>query len=355
MAKHKTKPSTPTAEALIDPVEAAKAAKLRYVSDEGPGIQRKHSGKSFRYVDVDGKPIHDEKVLERIKALAIPPAWTDVWICTSPNGHIQATGRDDKGRKQYRYHARWRQARSSTKFDLMTRFGHCLPTIREMTDKHLRQHELTREKVLATVVRLLETTLIRIGNTEYARDNDSFGLTTMHDEHVTVKGSKVHFEFKGKSGVEHTIDLKDKRLARIVKACRELDGYDLFQFTDTNGTQHSIGSADVNAYLREITGEDFTAKNFRTWGGSVLALQALAEMPPPENETQGKRSVVEAIKTVAAQLGNTATVCRSYYVHPAVIDAYMNGSLPELLQAQREPPSRYDLRAEEAGLLALMS
>jgi DNA topoisomerase I len=353
MARHKS--LAPESEIPIDPIEAAKAAKLRYVSDEDPGIRRKRSGKGFSYIDADGKTIHDEQTLARIKALAIPPAWTDVWICTSPNGHIQATGRDAKGRKQYRYHARWRQTRNNTKFDLIAKFGHCLPTIRKVTDKHLRQHELTREKVLATVVRLLETTLIRIGNAEYARDNESFGLTTMHDEHVTVEGAKVHFEFRGKSGIDHTIDMKDKRLARIVKACRDLDGYDLFQYSDANGGQHSIGSADVNAYLREITGEDFTAKNFRTWGGSVMALQALVQMPPPENETQGKKNVVEAIKAVAAHLGNTAAVCRSYYVHPAVIDAYMKGTLRDVVEAQSGPPSVYDLRPEESALLALIS
>jgi len=292
----------------------------------------------------------DADELQRIKTLAIPPAWTDVWICVQPNGHLQATGRDAKRRKQYRYHARWREARDGTKYGRLVAFGRALPRIRERTDAHLALPGLTRDKVLATVVCLLETTLIRVGNEEYAKANNSYGLTTMRDEHAEVSGSTVTFSFRGKSGKDHTIDIRDKR-------SQYLPGEDLFQYLDEQGEQQTIGSADVNEYLREISGEEFTAKDFRTWAGTVLAAMALQEFEAFDSETQAKRNIVAAIESVSRRLGNTPSVCRKCYVHPAVIDSYASGTMLKTLQQRAEQEmaqSLHDLRPEEAAVLGLL-
>jgi DNA topoisomerase-1 len=343
-------------EIVTDPVESAKAAGLRYVSDTKPGIQRKRSGKGFRYIDADGKPVRDKETLARIKSLVIPPAWTEVWICPNPKGHLQVTGRDAKGRKQSRYHPRWREVRDETKYERMIVFGVALPMIRERVEHDLGRPELPRPKVLATIVRLMETTLIRVGNEEYARQNHSYGLTTMRNKHVDVTGSTVTFSFQGKSGVKHTVDITDRRLARIVQRCQDIPGYELFQYMDRDGTHHSVDSADVNEYLREISGQDFTAKDFRTWAGSVLACEMLREFEKFESETEAKRNVVQAIKQVAARLGNTPSVCRKCYVHPAVLDCYMSGALLERFRRrmQEETQSPHALRQEEATLLKLL-
>jgi len=281
---------------LTDPVETAQAAGLRYVHDDRPGIQRQRRGKGFRYLGPDGKPVRDRDQLRRIRSLVIPPAWTDVWICPNPQGHLQATGHDARGRKQYRYHPRWRAARDETKYDRMIAFGQALPKIRARVAQDLAQSGLPRTKVLATVVRLLETTLIRVGNEEYARENGSFGLTTLRNRHVSVEGQTVRFSFKGKSGVRHSIAVDDRRLARIVQRCQEMPGQELFQYLDEDGTPHDIDSADVNAYLQEIAGQEFTAKDFRTWAGTVLVAVALQELQAFVSQTHAKRYVGAAIE-----------------------------------------------------------
>jgi DNA topoisomerase-1 len=345
-------PALPT-----DPVEAAKVAGLRYVTDQGPGIRRKRAGRGWSYVGDDGQRITDPAVLKRIKALGIPPAYTDVWICPNPRGHLQATGRDAKGRKQYRYHARWRAVRDETKYGRLIAFGQALPRIRARIAVDLMLPGLPREKVLATVVQLLETTLIRIGNEEYARVNESYGLTTMRDEHVDVAGSTVHFIFRGKSGKEHRIDVRDRQLARIVKRSQDLPGQDLFQYVDEHGDPHTIASDDVNAYVREISGQDFTAKDFRTWAGTVLAARALQAFEAFDSETQAKQNVVRAIEEVAARLGNTRAVCRACYVHPAVIDAYLDGTFLQTMQQRIDAELKEDLadlKPEEATVLAFL-
>lgn len=344
---------------MADTRTIAKAAKLRYFSDTKPGISRQPDGdKVFRYHMPDGTLIDDEDVLARIVGLGIPPAWTDVWISPHANGHLQATGRDAKGRKQYRYHPNWSNHRSETKFTRMAQFGHMLPTIRERVDADLRAARvMTRERVLALVVRLLEITLIRIGNAEYRRHNEHYGLTTLQDDHVAVNGSRVAFDFVGKSGKTQTVELQDRRLARLVKACQEIEGYDLFQYHDADGTSRPIGSADVNAYLRELTGEDFSAKDFRTWGGSVLAVEALCDLPEcttDMSDTETKRNIAAAVKQVAAGLGNTAAISRKYYIHPAVLEAYQNGSLHGLLATQSDDESASGLSRFEKTLMALL-
>ena len=342
---------------ITDPVESARAAGLRYVDDSSPGIRRKRAGKHFSYIGVDGKPIRDPDELGRIKALAIPPAWTQVWICPRANGHIQATGRDVKGRKQYRYHPRWREVRDEAKYERMIAFGQALPHIRERVERDMALPGLPREKVLATVVRLLEMTLIRVGNREYARANGSFGLTTMRDRHVDISGSKLRFRFRGKSGKRHVIDLNDRRLARIVKRCQDIPGYELFQYLDDDGTRQSIDSSDVNDYLREITGQDFTAKDFRTWAGTVLAALALQEFAAFDSAAQAKRNIVRAIESVAERLGNTPSICRKCYVHPAVIEAYQEGAMLETLKQRAEQElkdSLHEMLPEEAAVLALL-
>jgi DNA topoisomerase-1 len=317
-----------------DPAEAAQAAGLRYVSDALPGLRRKRAGKGFSYIGLDGKPLRDEQVLERIRKLGIPPAWTDVWICPNPNGHIQATGRDARGRKQYRYHERWRQVRDENKYGRMIAFARALPQLRARVAEHLALPGLPREKVLATIVRLLESTLIRIGNAEYARSNKSFGLTTLRDQHVDISGSNIRFTFRGKSGKEHAIDVRDRHLARIVRRCRDIPGYELFQYLDEQGQRVDVTSDDVNGYLREISDQDFTAKDFRTWGGTIEMAQLLRELGPATSETDGKQKVTQAIKGVAERLGNTPTICRKCYVHPAVVEAYLDGSLLPTLEAE---------------------
>ena len=338
-----------------DPQASARSAGLVYTSDHHPGIGRIKRGKSFAYVTARNRPVRDKATLHRIRSLVIPPAWTRVWICTNPRGHLQATGRDARGRKQYRYHPKWRQVRDGTKYERMMAFGRALPQIRRRTDADLRRDGLPREKVLAAVIRLLEKTFIRVGNDEYARDNHSFGLTTMRDGHVKVSGSTVRFIFRGKAGVEHALALDDRRLAKIVKQCRDLPGQELFQYEDEHGTVVDIGSGDVNAYLKEITGEEFTSKDFRTWAGTVLAAQLLRECERVDSEARAKKNVVAAIEQVARQLGNTRAVCRKCYVHPAVIDAYMDGTMMKTV-AQRARAARAmgKLTAAETAVLGLL-
>ncbi len=347
----------PAIEIVADPVDSAKQAGLRYVNDAKPGIKRLGSAPTFRYVGFDGKPVRDKETLHRIRSLVIPPAWVDVWICPVENGHLQATGRDARGRKQSRYHPRWREVRDETKYTRMIAFGSVLPVLRERIEHDLLLPGLPREKVLAALVRLMETTFIRVGNTEYARTNHSYGLTTMRNKHAEVKGATVTFDFAGKSGVHHTIDVENRRLAKIVKSCQDLPGYDLFQYVDQAGERHTIDSSDVNEYLHEITGQHFTAKDFRTWAGSVLTAMMLREFAPYGSPSEAKKNVVEAIKSVAARLGNTPSVCRKCYVHPAVLDAYLGGAMFEGLKAEvkREVDRQIAaLRDEEISLLNLL-
>jgi DNA topoisomerase I len=354
MAQTGKRRKKPTLELITDPIEVAKAASLRYVNDNEPGIARQRIGDDFGYIGPDGKTIRDVETLERIKHLAIPPAYTDVWICADPDGHIQATGRDARGRKQYRYHPRWAEVRGQTKFDRMILFGEALPKIRARVDQDLSLRGLPREKVLAAVVSIMDTTFIRIGNMEYARDNDSYGLTTMHDEHVEVSGATIHFEFRGKSGKDHAIDLKDKRLAKIVKRSQDIPGQALFQYTDDTGGHHAITSSDVNNYLREITGESFTAKDFRTWGGTTLAIVALATCAAYETQSEYKKNVAQMYKAVSGTLGNTVAVCKKYYVHPAVIEAYQDGTLLSLFEQQADKNGKDDMQRAEAAVMALL-
>jgi len=349
-APKRSRRQQPQIEIVTDPVESAKAAGLRYVTDAKPGIRRKRQGKGFRYVNPDGSPMHDPEVMRRIRSLVIPPAWTNVWICPSPNGHLQATGRDARGRKQSRYHPRWSTVRDETKYERMALFGTALPKIRERVEQDLALPGMPREKLLAAIVRLLETTFIRVGNSEYAKQNGSYGLTTLRNKHVSVKGTTVTFDFKGKSGVEHSIDLQDRRLAAIIKRCQDMPGYELFQYLDPEGERHSIDAADVNDYLRQITEQDFTAKDFRTWAGTVLACEMLREFEPFENESQAKKNVVAAIKSVAQRLGNTPSVCRKCYVHPAVLESYFGG---EMMKAFKKQVAEEVEREVEKDLKAL--
>lgn len=350
--KAKTSVATPPT-----PEESAREAGLRYVSDDMPGIRRLNSHAGFRYVDADGKAVKDRGTLRRIRSLVIPPAWTDVWICSVAHGHVQATGRDARRRKQYRYHPRWQQVRDETKYEKLVLFGKALPVIRRRVQEDLALSGLARNKVLATVVRLLETTLIRVGNEEYARENNSFGLTTLRNQHAQVNGATVSFNFRGKSGVRHSVDVRDPRLARIVQKLQDLPGQELFQYVDEEGATRSLDSADVNEYLREITGQDFTAKDFRTWAGTVLAARALHEFESFDSQTKAKKNVVQAIEHVAKRLGNTRTVCRKCYVHPAVLTAYLDGSLRDTLtqKVERElKETLSDLPPEEAAVLAFL-
>jgi DNA topoisomerase-1 len=344
-----------TLEPTLDPAGAARSARLRYVSAFGPGIRRRRAGKAFSYTGTDGRPLRDHDELARIRSLAIPPAWNDVWICPFLNGHIQATGRDAKGRKQYRYHSRWREGRDETKYGRMLLFGRTLPRIRKRVRVDLGRPGLPREKVIAGVIRLLETTMIRVE--EYAKSNKSFGLTTMRDRHVEVNGSNVRFLFAGKGGKSHEIDLDDRRLARVVKQCQDIPGQELFQYIGQDGARQSINSADVNEYLREVAGDEFTAKDFRTWAGTVLAAYALQELEGFDSEAQAKKNIMRAIETVAERLGNTAQICRKCYVHPDVIDAYMDGSLVHTLKQRAEEELRESVKGlepEEAAVLALL-
>ncbi len=340
--------------ALKDPVRSARAVGLRHVSDEAPGITREHSGKHFRYRDPDGKLVHDKETLRRIKSLAIPPAWTEVWICANPNGHLQATGRDDRRRKQFRYHPRWREIRDETKYARMMAFARALPKIRRRVQKDMALPGMPRNKVLATVVRLLEVSLIRVGNDEYARENDSFGLTTMRNKHVDVRGAKLRFHFRGKSGKWHDVDIRDRRIAKIVERCQDLPGQELFQFVDDDGSRRDVRSEDVNEYLREISGEDFTAKDFRTWAGTVLMAMALRDFDEFETKAEAKKNIVAAIEVVAGKLGNTPAVCKKCYIHPHVIDSYLEGTLIESLEMSVNSKSVRGLPADETAVVGLL-
>ncbi|HKE87328.1 MAG TPA: hypothetical protein VKB50_26400 [Vicinamibacterales bacterium] len=335
-----------------DSVASAANAGLRYVSDHDPGLRRVKRGKGFRYVGVGGRVISNAAELERIRSLVVPPAWTDVWICPNPRGHLQATGRDAKGRKQYRYHARWRASRDETKFDRMQAFAAALPEIRRRTTADLTRPRLRRKKVLATVVQLLEKSMIRVGNEEYAQQNDSFGLTTLRNRHVQVNGSTLRFRFRGKSGIRHTVDVNDRRLARVVKQCRDLPGQELFQYIDRRGTVRGVDSGDINRYLRKISGDDFTAKDFRTWLGTVLAVTALHELRTAPTMKQTEKNVLLAIDAVAGLLGNTRAVCRKSYVHPGIVDCYCDGTMAKLLA--RRFRAIDGLSAEEVAVVAIL-
>jgi DNA topoisomerase-1 len=342
---------------VTDPIQSARLAGLRYIGAPCEGITRRRTGRGFSYRDASGQRVIDLETLRRIRALAIPPAWTDVWICPSPNGHVQAFGRDARGRKQYRYHARWRETRDETKYARMLAFARVLPRIRAQVERDLARPGLPREKVLATLVRLLETTLIRIGNEAYARTNKSYGLTTLRERHVDVNGSQVRFSFRGKAGKEHVIDLRDPRMARIVRSLLELPGRDVFQYLDEDGTRRAVDSNDVNAYLNEITGADFTAKDFRTWAGTVLAARALDEVRVFTSAREAKRNIVRAVERVAARLGNTPAICRRSYVHPEVLQAYLDGVTIGALKARTEGAlSNGDgaLHPEEGVVLGLL-
>ena len=341
-----------------DPLQSAAEAGLRYVSGSGPCIRRIRQGKHFRYLGPTGQPLRDPKHLERIRSLAIPPAWSDVWICPSPNGHLQAYGWDAKGRKQYRYHPLYRAIRDQAKFSRMIAFGTVLALIRKEVEHDLNRRGLPKEKVLATVVRLLETTYIRVGNDEYAKENDSFGLTTMRDRHVRIAGSKLLFRFRGKSGQDHTIDLTDQRLARIVKQCQDLPGYELFQYVNEAGRICRIDSADVNDYIRSLTKQEFTAKDFRTWAGTVMAAREFHAAGPCPSARAGKRIIVNTVKRVAKRLGNRPATCRKYYIHPAIIEAWSDGSLFPAMEQGIEQHTAYNglgLRPEEYSVMVLVA
>jgi DNA topoisomerase I len=335
-------------------VAAAEEAGLQYVSDERPGYRRKAKGKRFDYFDTEGKLIRDEQRLLRIGRLAVPPAWTDVWICPSPNGHIQATGRDARNRKQYRYHERWREVRDENKFDRLAQFAKALPNIRRRVAQDLRLPGLSRRKVLATIVRLLERTFIRIGNEEYARENKSFGLTTLKNRHVTVRGAQVRFRFRGKSKRQHEVDVTDRRVAKVIGKCQDLPGQDLFQYVDDDANVQSVTSQDVNEYLRQIAGEDFTAKDFRTWGGTVLAAIALSTQEEFQTKKQAKTNIKTAICAVAELLGNTPAVCRKCYVHPVIVEAYLKRRPIAGLNGAGKKFKQPDLRAAERAVLKFL-
>jgi DNA topoisomerase I len=340
-----------------DPVAAAKSSGLRYVTDETPGLRRKRSGTTFRYFDQHDKPVKDKDELARIKALAIPPAWTDVWISPYANSHVQATGRDARGRKQYRYHKRWREIRDQTKYDRMLLVGKKLPGLRQKVAQDLALSGLPREKIIATVVKLLETTFIRVGNEEYARQNRSYGLTTLRNNHVKVRGDTIYFRFRGKSGVGHELAFENPRLARIVKHCQDLPGQQLFTYVDENGEVRTVESSDVNDYLRAATGEDFTAKDFRTWAGTVLAARAFAALASFTSKTQAKNNVTRAIDEVAKKLGNTRSVCQKCYVHPGIVSAYMDGTLTATnghRTHRRVAAASVGLSAEERAVIRLL-
>jgi DNA topoisomerase-1 len=340
-----------------DPRAVARASGLRYSTDARPGFTRQRAGKGFSYRDTDGNVIRDADTLDRIRQIVIPPAWTDVWICPWPNGHVQATGRDARGRKQYRYHPRWHEERGAENFARMIAFAKALPKIRRRAERDLARRGLPREKVLGVVVRLLELTLIRVGNDEYARLNRSFGLTTMRDRHARIRGSSVKFRFRGKGGLVHEVGLRDRRLASVVRRCQELPGQELFQYVDEDGEVRDVTSDDVNDYIREASGGDFTAKDFRTWAGTLLAYRALRALQPQDHGTAAKKNVVEAMRLTAAKLGNTPAVARGSYVHPAVLDAYLEGTLGgalvDVAEEQDTPPTEAD-RGEEIEVVKLL-
>lgn len=336
-----------TALSSLDPIESAHAAGLRYVTDQGPGIRRKRVRKGFAYVRADGSPIRDEAELKRIKSLAIPPAYEDVWISPIANGHLQATARDARGRKQYRYHKRWREVRDESKFDRMLAFAKTLPELRRRVEADLAQPGLSREKVLATIVRLLELTLVRVGNDEYAKSNRSYGLTTLRERHVRFDGSTVRFHFRGKSGVTQQVDIHDRRLAAIVRKLVEIPGQELFEYVDDEGAPHSVHSQDVNDYLREATGGDFTAKDFRTLAATVLCAAALAALDPCTTQKDARDNVNAAIKAVASKLGNTPAVCRKAYIHPLVIDEYLAAGVLRLVRVRAKKVTSIGLHEDE--------
>jgi DNA topoisomerase I len=343
--------------AMLDPTDVAESAGLTYVTDEAKGITRERDGDSFKYSKSTGQPVTDEATLERIRKLAIPPAWTDVWICPKPSGHLQATGRDARGRKQYRYHPQFREVSEQTKYEHMLEFARALPAIRAKVAEHMALRGLPREKVLATVVHLLETTLIRVGNDDYARQNESYGLTTLRNKHVKVEGTQLRFQFKGKSGKMWKLQIKDRRVAKIVKGCQDLPGQELFAYVDDEGQARDVTSADVNAYLREITGSDITAKDFRTWAGTVMAALALQEFERFDTKATQKKNLKAAIERVAARLGNTPTICRKCYVHPEILNSYAEGQLLLEIKQEVEGELRDDLAAlkpEEAAVLGLL-
>jgi DNA topoisomerase-1 len=342
---------------LVESRQAAKAVGLRYASDEQPGIRRHRAGKGFRYTDPDGKPLRNRETLKRIRSLAIPPAWTDVWICPWQDGHIQVTGRDAKHRKQYKYHPDFRAAREDGKYEHMLDFAAVLPKIRATVSRHMARRDLSRECVLATVVHLLEATLIRVGNGEYAKQNKSYGLTTLRDPHVKIEGSAIRFQFLGKSGKTWRLQVNDRRVARIVRACQELPGQQLFQYLDAEGNRQGVTSSDVNAYLREVTGRDITAKDFRTWAGTVLAAVALQEFGEIDSQAKAKRNLKAAIESVARRLGNTVTICRKCYIHPEIVNGYLAGDLAINVNRRihHELSRRLQgLKPEEAAVLALL-
>ena len=339
--------------------QAAARAGLNYVTDGVAGIRRERAGKGWTFYAPDGSRITDPAERKRIDALVIPPAWTDVWICPDPGGHIQATARDARGRKQYRYHALYREARDKSKFGRMLEFSEILPEIRERVERDLRARDLTRRQILATVVMLLDKTLIRVGNDEYARENRSFGLTTMRGRHLEIKGAKLHFSFRGKSGVNHAIAITDRRLARIIQQCQDLPGHELFKYLDASGKRQTISSDDVNAYLREITGRDLTAKDFRTWAGTMLAARELFRLGPAKSRREAERNMIRAIDAVAKRLGNTRAVCRKYYVHPGLVRAYLQGLTAPLSSAPLPQPARREhptaaLRRDEVAVLQFL-
>jgi DNA topoisomerase I len=341
--------------ALDDPKDAAQSAGLRYVTDEEKGLRRERAGDSFRYFKTNGDAVTDEATLDRIRKLAIPPAWTDVWICAKANGHLQATGRDARGRKQYRYHPQFREVREGTKYEHMLEFARALPAIRAKLAADMALRGLPREKVVATIVHLLETTLIRIGNDDYARQNKSYGLTTLRNPHVSVEGAQLRFRFKGKSGKAWQLQVRNRRVAKIVRACQDLPGQKLFEYLDENGEPREVTSSDVNAYLKEITGSEITAKDFRTWAGTVLAALALREFEQADSQATTKKNLRAAIEQVAHRLGNTPTICRKCYVHPDVLAAYIEGSLElKITEDATASQSAAALKPEEAAVLALL-
>ncbi|ARS35118.1 DNA topoisomerase IB [Pontibacter actiniarum] len=342
-------------ELYADPSKSAELAGLRYTSDNKPGYTRKKAGKGFYFVDEKGERVTDKKKLERLKSLVIPPAWEDVWICKSPKGHLQVTGRDEKGRKQYIYHPQWQVARSLTKFGRMIEFGEHLPKLRERIQEDITSRKLDRRKVTAVVLSIMDNALIRIGNRHYAKSNKSFGLTTLRDRHVKINGSNIKFTFKGKKGVEHEIDLKDRRLARLVKKCKDIPGYDLFQYFDEDGERHTVESGDVNDYLREVTDLDFTAKDFRTWGGTVKMVECLEDVLDAHPDQPKDKSIKEAVKLVAQSLGNTPTVCSKYYIHPEVVTLFKEDKLVKYLQRHdAENPTTEHLTATEELVLKML-
>jgi DNA topoisomerase I len=339
----------------VDPEYSAGVAGLKYVSDNKPGYRRKKSGRGFIYVNPKGEKVTDPALIERFKALVIPPAWREVWICPDKKGHMQVTGRDQKGRKQYIYHPLWDEIRNSTKFYRLIDFAEILPHIRETVDKHLSKRGRTKEQVMAIIIQLLEKTLIRIGNIEYAKMNNSYGITTLRNKHVDINGSKIKFVFKGKSGKQWTVTLNDRRLARLVKQCQELPGQEVFNYIDEEGKLNTIDSSEVNEYIRGITGQDFSAKDFRTWSGTVIAALTLYELGPPEDEKDEKKKIIKTVKTVSDELINTPSICRKYYIHPDIFTSFNDGTLFSVMgKTLKEETKPNGLDPEEKAVLKIL-